>query len=420
MRLSPPPRTASAPPSALSSLDLSPDPRPPLHGITVIDLGRVLAAPFASSVLASLGARVIKVERPDTGDDARAFGPHLNGHSLYFTSVNCEKESIALDLKAAPDRQVFEGLLDMADVLVENFSPGVMASLGYGWEAVSKRWPRLVLASVSGFGQTGPMSRQPSYDIIAQALSGMMSLTGQPGGPPTRVGASVGDLVAGLYLALGVVAAVHKRTRTGHGDFIDVAMLDSQVAFLEAAVTTFTATGNSPTAKGTRHPAIAPFQAFQCRDRWFVIAAGNDDLFGRVCQVIGLPGLASDPRFDSNARRHAAIDELDRLMTASLMQRDASDWITRLTESGVPCAPIQTVAEMVSMEQLAARDMIIPIEHVGLGSARVPGDPIKFASVAPRASRRGPPSLDQHRESILQEIARLSNIEAMTVNRPKS
>ncbi len=377
----------------------------PLSGIKVIDLGRVLAAPFATSVLASLGARVIKVERPGVGDDARQFGPFQGKTSLYFASVNCDKESIALDLAAPADRATFEGLLEIADVVVENFSPGVMDRLGYGWESVRQRWPRLVYAAVSGFGQTGPLSSKPSYDIIAQALSGMMSLTGHPGQPPVRVGASIGDLVAGLYLALGVVSAIHKRTRTGTGDFVDVAMLDSQVAFLEVAVTKFTATGIDPAPQGTRHPSIAPFQAFQCGDRWMVIAAGNDDIFRRLCGAIAQPQLAVDPRFHDNACRHTHLDELEAEITAALAPHDVGHWVTRLGEAGVPCAPIQTVGEMTRMDQIAARAMVVPIDDPSLGAAKVPGNPIKMASVDARTSRSAPPQLDEHRARLLAELA---------------
>ncbi|MSR28453.1 MAG: CoA transferase [Phycisphaerales bacterium] len=399
------------------------DRTPPLTGITVIDLGRVLAAPFASSVLASLGARVIKVERPGTGDDARHFGPFVDGRSLYFASVNCDKDSIALDLKSPHDRATFDGLLEIADVLVENFSPGVMDSLGFGWTAVHERWPRLIQASVSGFGQTGPLAKRPSYDIIAQALSGMMSLTGHADGPPVRVGASIGDLVAGLYLALGVVSALHKRARTGVGDFIDVSMLDSQVAFLEAAVTTYTATGVDPKPRGTRHPSIAPFQAFRCADRWLVIAAGNDDLFSRLAQTLGRNDLPLDPRFATNAARHASVEALEETMTLTLGTRPAAHWIELLGSAKVPCAPIQTISEMTRMEQIVARDMIIPILDPRLGGARVPGNPIKMASVEPPLARRAPPDLDEHRESILAEIANastISNIEVEAHRRPKS
>ncbi len=379
--------------------------RAPLAGITVVDLGRVLAAPFASSVLASLGARVIKVERPSTGDDARHFGPFIGDQSLYFASVNCGKESIALDLKSPTDRATFEGLLDLADVLVENFSPDVMESLGYGWSEVKSRWPRLVYASISGFGQTGPWSDRPAYDIIAQALSGMMHLTGTPGQGPVRVGASIGDLVGGLYLALGVVSALHKRHESGLGERVDVAMLDAQVAFLEVAMTKFTASGVEPQATGTRHPSIAPFQAFHCADRWIVIAAGNDQLFAKLCQALGRPDLASDARYATNDARRESIDALEGEMTATLSHHDAAHWIHVLGVAGVPCAPIQTVGEMTRMEQIAARNMVLPIDDPLLEGACVPGNPIKFSSSDDPTSRRRPPQLNEDRRRIIDEIA---------------
>lgn len=381
------------------------DRTPPLTGITVIDLGRVLAAPFTTSVLASLGARVIKVERPGCGDDSRAFGPHHNGKSLYFTSVNCDKQSIALDLKHAADRLIFEGLLDGADVLVENYSPAVMDSLGYSWETVQTRWPRLIYGAVSGFGRTGPLSAQPAYDIIVQALSGVMSLTGHHGAPPVRVGVSMGDLVAGLYLALGIVSAIHKRSATGTGCLIDVAMLDCQIAFLEAAVTTCTTTQTSPRALGSRHPSIAPFQAFRCKDEWIVIAAGNDQLFGKLCAAIGREDLAINPMFASNASRVEAIDTLEHELTTTLASDTAGAWLDILTQAQVPCAPIQSVAQMLEMPQVAARGMIVPVEDPLLPTTRVPGNPIKMSSVDARTSRRMAPDLDQDRNAILKELS---------------
>ncbi len=381
------------------------DRTPPLTGITVIDLGRVLAAPFTTSVLASLGARVVKVERPGCGDDSRAFGPYQNGKSLYFTSVNCDKESIALDLKNPEDRLTFEALLDTADVLVENFSPLVMESLGYAWESMHARWPRLIYGAVSGFGRTGPLCAQPAYDIIVQALSGVMSLTGHPGAPPVRVGISMGDLVAGLYLALGIVSAIHKRTTTGTGCLIDVAMLDCQIAFLEAAVTTCTSTGASPGAIGSRHPSIAPFQAYRCKDEWIVIAAGNDQLFGRLCAALGRAELARDPNFVSNAGRVEHVDALERELTATLATATAAEWIETLSLVQVPCAPIQSIAQMIAMPQVAARGMIVPVEDPLLTTTGVPGNPIKMSSVDARTSRRKAPDLDQDRAAILKELS---------------
>ena len=368
-------------------------------------MGRVLAAPFAASVLASLGARVIKVERPGAGDDSRAFGPHFNGKSLYFTSVNCDKESIALDLTNNEDRAIFEQLLDGADVLLENFSPQVMGSLGYDWESLHARWPSLIYGALSGFGRTGPLAAQPAYDIIVQALGGIMSLTGHPGTAPVRVGASIGDLVAGLYMALGVVSAIHKRARTREGCLIDIAMLDCQVAFLEAAITTFTTTGVSPTALGTRHPSIAPFQAYPCRDRTIVIGAGNDALFAALCTAVDRAELASHPSYDTNAKRLASVDALEVELTLALANRTATEWVERLTAVGVPCAPIQTIAEVVAMPQVSARQMVVPVADPLLATTRVPGNPIKMSSVDPRGHRERAPDLDEHRSSILAALA---------------
>jgi len=376
----------------------------PLAGLTVIDLGRVLAAPFATSTLASLGARVIKVEHPDRGDDSRAFGPHVGGHSVYFASVNCDKESIALDLTCAADRAAFEMLLTHADVLVENFRPGTLARLGYPWERLHASHPRLIYAAVSGFGTTGPLAENPAYDIIAQALSGMMSITGHAGAPPVRVGASIGDLVAGLYLALGIVSAVHRRTATGEGCMIDVAMLDSQVAFLEAAITAHTAAGTDPQQRGTRHPSIAPFQAFECADRWIVLAAGNDRLFHELCAAIGRPEVAAEQRFATNASRLANVEALDAQISATLRTEPAQHWIAALHRAGVPCALIQTVPEMIRMEQVRARNMIIPIDDPQMPGASVPNTPIKMSGFDVATTRRRPPRLDEHGDALRSEF----------------
>jgi len=224
----------------------------PLSDLTVIDLSRVLAGPYATMVLADLGARVIKVERPDGGDDARAYGPFINGHSAYFASINRGKQSIALDLKSPQDRVIFEALLEKADVLIDNYRPGVMARLGYGWEGLAARYPRLIHAATSGFGQTGPDSQKAAYDMVVQAMGGIMSVTGHPGGPPTRVGTSVGDITAGLFTVIGIMAALHDRDRTGKGQFVDVAMLDGQIAILENAIARYAATGQSPGPLGAR------------------------------------------------------------------------------------------------------------------------------------------------------------------------
>ena len=275
----------------------------PLSGVTVLDLTRVLAGPFCTLVLADLGARIIKVEAPGCGDDSRHYGPFVNHKSAYFMSLNRGKESIALDLKAPEGRSVFERLLEQADVLVENFRPGTLERLGYGWETLHPRYPRLIYAAVSGFGQTGPYAGRPAYDIIVQAMGGVMGLTGHPGSAPTRVGTSIGDIAAGLYLAVGINAALYSRERSGEGLMIDVAMLDSQVAILENAIARYAATGSVPGPLGARHPSITPFDAFAALDGYLVIAAGNDLLFSRLCATLGRPDLAQNPLFSTNTLR---------------------------------------------------------------------------------------------------------------------
>ncbi|MFZ0692783.1 MAG: CoA transferase, partial [Alphaproteobacteria bacterium] len=250
-------------------------PAGPLTGITILDLTRVLAGPFCTLVLGDLGARVIKVEQPG-GDDSRHIGPFVNGKSAYFMSLNRGKESIVLDLNKEPDRLVFEELLSCSDVLAENFRPGTMERFGYGFEALHHRFPRLIYAAASGFGHTGPQSDRPAYDMVVQAMGGIMSLTGQPGGPPTRVGTSIGDITAGLFTAVGICAALYHRTIGGKGLKIDVAMLDCQIAILENAIARYFATGIIPGPLGGRHPSITPFSTFRTQDGYIVIAAGND------------------------------------------------------------------------------------------------------------------------------------------------
>src|SRR5216683_3408270 len=290
----------------------------PLAGIVVVDLTRVLAGPFCTLVLADLGARVVKVERPGSGDDARAIGPFVHGASAYFASVNRGKESVALDLSLEADLATLHRLLAGADVLIENFRPGVMDRLGLGWEAVHARHPGLVYASVSGFGQTGPYAGRPAYDMVAQAMGGIMSITGHPGGEPTRVGTSVGDITAGLFTAVGILAALHDRAGSGGGRRVDVAMLDCQVAILENALARYAATGVAPGPLGSRHPSITPFGVFRAADGHLVLAAGNDALFARLCSVLAVPDVAADPRFASNELRTVHHAELRAALESAL------------------------------------------------------------------------------------------------------
>ena len=384
---------------------MRPSPAPaagPLAGVVVVDLSRVLAGPFCTLQLAELGARVIKVERPGTGDDARRIGPFVAGESAYFLSLNRGKESIALDLRDAADRALFERLLARADVLVENFRPGVLDRLGLGWDAVHAQHPRLVYASVSGFGHTGPWAQRPAYDLVAQALGGILSITGPVGGPPVRVGTSIGDLAAGLFAAIGIAAALAERAHTGRGRRVDVAMLDAQVALLENAVARFAATGEIPGPLGTRHPSIAPFEAYPTEDGPVVIACGTDALFRTLAAVLGAPALANDPRFASAAARSQHVDELHAALAERLAARPRADWIAALESAGIPCAPIQNVAEVLSTPQVRARNMIVDVEQPGAGRFPVPGNPIKLSGAADPATRPAAPALDGDRARVLR------------------
>lgn len=375
----------------------------PLAGITVVDLTRVLAGPACTQMLADLGARVIKVEQPGCGDDARAIGPFVEGVSAYFMSVNRNKESIALDLKDAQDRAIFERLLDSADILAENFRPGTLEKLGYNWETLHARYPRLIVASISGFGQTGPYHRQPAYDMVVQAMSGMMSVTGHGADAPCRVGVSIGDLAAGLYSVIGIQSALMRRLHTQRGERLDVSMLDCQVALLENAVARLEATGSVPNPIGTRHPSMAPFDVYAAQDGRFVIAVGNDSAFVRLCEVLELPALADDARFATNSTRCEHQAQLKELLEQRLQQAPRTHWIALLEKSGVPTGLYQTVAEMVSHPQVQARHMLTTVTTPTGQPLRVASNPL-LNTTGQSVVRRQPPALDADRAAILQEL----------------
>ena len=373
----------------------------PLSGVTVIDMTRVLAGPYCTLVLADLGARVIKVETPGGGDDSRTFGPFIEGKSAYFMSINRGKESIVLDLKDEGGRAIFEDLLAGADVVVENFRAGTMERLGYGWEALHARFPRLIYAACSGFGHTGPYAGRPAYDVVVQAMGGIMSLTGQPGGPPARVGSSIGDIVAGLFTAIGVGGALYRRTITGEGMKVDVSMLDSQVAILENALARYFASGEVPGPLGTRHPSITPFQAYATADGHVVISAGNDALFRTLCAALERPALAEDARFADNAGRNANIDALEREFEAILGAHPTAHWLALLQEAGVPCAPINRVDDVLADPQVKARNMVIRAQDPTAGEVRMAGNPIKLSAYPDPEERPPAPELDEHRQAIV-------------------
>ena len=378
--------------------------RGPLSGITIIDLSRILAGPYCTLLLAELGARVIKVEPPQQGDDARHYGPFKNGKSAYFVSVNRGKESIALDLKSPPGREIFERLLDKADAVVENFRPGTMEKLGYGWETLHPRYPRLVYAVASGFGHSGPYSHYPAYDMVVQGLGGIMSITGHPGMPLTRVGTSVGDLAGGLYTAVALNAAFLHRERTGEATKVDVALFDCQLALLENAIMRYTTTGEVPGPMGARHPSITPFEAFETRDGNIIIAAGNDGLFVKLAQALGRADLAENPLFETNALRNQHQEALRAELEGVLCAEGTNHWIALLETAGVPCGPVNNIAQALAHPQTAARNMLISVDDPVTGPLELAGNPMKLSGFADPPTRPRAPDLDADRDRILREL----------------
>jgi CoA:oxalate CoA-transferase len=376
---------------------------PPLAGIRVLDLTRVLAGPFATMLLADLGAEVVKVERPPGGDDARHFGPFLpSGESAYFASINRGKKSIVLDLKSAADFTTFLRLVERADVVVENFRPGTMEGFGLGGDRLREMNPRLIFASVSGFGRTGPYRSRPAYDIIIQALSGLMSITGHDADEPARVGTSISDIVAGLYTALSITAALARRGNNNNGADIDLAMLDCTVAVLENAAGRYAITGQVPRPLGTRHPSITPFQAFRTADGSIVIAAGNDALWRKLCAVLGTPDLADDTRFATNALRTANHEQLQRLLEAILARRPATDWLADLASAGIPAAPIQDIAQVLADPQLTARGMWHTLSDQDGATLVTPGSPLVLDGEKAALAKNWP-RLGEHQQEVLRE-----------------
>ncbi len=375
----------------------------PLGDLTVVDLSRALAGPYCTMMLADLGARVIKVETPDGGDDTRGWGPpFLGGESAYFLSINRNKESLTLNLKTSRGRDLLWRLLDLSDVLVENFRPGAMDRLGVGYAAVHARFPRLVYCSISGFGQTGPYRERAAYDLIVQGMGGIMGITGEPDGPPMRVGVAIADICAGMFAAYGILAALRARERTGRGQWVDAAMLDGQVAWMTYMAANYFATGEDPPRAGLAHLNLVPYQPFATRDGFVNVTVGSEGLWQKFCEALDVP-LARDPRFATNADRVAHRGELLDILIPVFTRRTTAEWVSRLLQAGVPAGPISRMSEVMSDPQVRHRDMVVELDHPRAGRIRVNGVPVKL-SETPGAVRTPPPVLGEHSGKILREL----------------
>jgi crotonobetainyl-CoA:carnitine CoA-transferase CaiB-like acyl-CoA transferase len=376
----------------------------PLAGFTVLDLTRVLSGPYCTMVLGDLGARIIKVEHPGKGDDTRHWGPPFVGkESAYFLSINRNKESVTVDFKPAAGREVLERLMAKADVFVENFRPGTLERAGFGWETVHKKFPRLIYASISGYGQTGPRRDEAGYDAVMQAEGGLMSVTGEADRPGYRLGVAITDMVSGLYCAQGITAALLARERSGVGQRVDIGMLDTTAALLTYQAGNWFTTGETPKRQGNRHATIAPYETFSTSDGEIVIAVGNDPIWQRFCPAVGLPELASDPRFTTNKDRMLNYDDMRPPIDRVFRTKTSAEWIAILNANGVPNGEVRDIGQMLNDPQLSARNMVETMMHPTIGATRVIGAPIKL-SHTPASLRTPPPVLGQHTDAVLSEV----------------
>ncbi|MCA0385182.1 MAG: CoA transferase [Firmicutes bacterium] len=382
----------------------------PLQGIKVLDLTRVLAGPYCTMMLGDLGAEVIKVETPTIGDDSRHFGPYQHGESAYFMSLNRNKQSITLNLKTDEGKKILKEFVKKVDIIVENYRPGTMEKLGIGYDVLKEINPKIIYAAASGFGHTGPYSLRPAYDGVVQAMGGIMSITGEKDGEPTRVGPSIGDIGAGLFTAIGTLAALNHRNVTGVGQKVDVAMLDCQVAMLENAIARYVVTGEVPRPAGNRHTSIVPFEPFETSNGKIVVAVGNDQIWKRYCQVTGLDALIEDPKFAKNPDRNKNYDELRPLIAEKMMGKTTEEWMKILDDNGVPNGPINYIDAVLEDEQVKAREMIVEVEHPIAGKLKMPGVAIKL-SETPGAVVAPAPVLGQHTTEILQRFFGYSEAE---------
>jgi formyl-CoA transferase len=386
-------------------------PHGPLYGLRIVDMTRVLAGPFCSMLLADMGAEVIKVEGPGKGDDARDYPPFLRGVSAYFTNLNRNKQSIVLDLKKPEARDILIDLLKQSDVLLENFKPGTMDKLGLGYDTIKGVNPRIIYASISGFGQYGPYKDRPGYDIIGQAMGGLMSVSGWPDSPPTRTGTAMADIVAGLNACIGILAALKGRENTGVGERIDVALVDSMVSAMETVIQIYLVEGRTPQRVGNRYEFIAPYDSFAAEDGWVVIGVGGQDVWRRFCRVIGNDALAEDPEFLTNKDRVRNVIRLEGIVTDWTSKRKVADIVSMLMEASVPCSPILSVDQICNDPNIAkAREMIVEMDHPLGGKMSVVSCPIKFTN-RKTSIRSTAPGHGQHTREVLTDILGISEEE---------
>lgn len=375
----------------------------PLNGLKVLDLTRVLSGPYATMVLADFGANIIKIEPPKVGDDSRAFGPFVGQESAYYMSLNRNKRSMCLDFKNEKHKDVFRKLVSKVDMVVENYRPGTMEKFGLGYEELKKINPQLIYVACSGFGRSGPYARKPAYDVVVQAMGGIMSITGSENGEPTRVGASIGDIVAGIFSVIGALLALIHKQKTGEGQLVDVSMMDCQVAILENAVARYVTTGIIPKPLGNRHPSITPFCSFTAKDGSIIVGAGNDRLWVKLCNILNRPDLLVDERFASNPLRTNNVAALHQILNEELQKETVAEWMEKLEGAGVPCAPINNVKNLIEDPQLKEREMFVEVEHPIAGKLKMPGIPIKM-SVTPGEIKTPAPILNHDLYSILYDL----------------
>jgi len=376
---------------------------PPLNGIRVVDLTRVLAGPFCTMLLGDMGAEVFKIEEPRHGDDTRGWAPFVDGSSSYFLGVNRSKKSVALDLKQPEGREVLTRLIETAAVLVENFRPGSLAALGFGYADTVRLNPRLVYCSISGYGQNGPRAHRPGYDVVIQGEAGLMNVTGFRDGEPTRVGIAVTDYLAGLYAVQGILLALLERQRSGKGQHVDLALFDAMLSVMHLPVGIFFATGEEPERQGNDHPSIAPYETIQAKDGAVIVAVGNPRLWVQFCDALGVPDLCQDPRFQTNTARLAHRDQLRAALQPVFDAIGVDELIGRLEAHNVPCGTVRTISGALTDPQVAARDMLVEMDYPTVGTIKVLGNPVKL-SRTPYSIRLAPPRLGEHTDEVMADL----------------